>query len=562
MAESEEKATPKVDTQGGANIQGPVHVNKGDFVGRDKIFQIGALTIPFWLASTIGITLVIATVGLIGIAGGAWGIVSQLAATPTATPKPPLQTMTGDFRIIVAQFGEKDAEGKLHPSELGNEISAWLARRLNQELTNAEAQTNLGTVTLWHDSLNKPATNPAIGLIASSEQAERLAREWKAMMVIYAVLAPVADNNSARDLQLDFYYAVQKVRDEPDVAIGHHPFGAALAIAFEDDPILAREKLESNPDLLQRTKALVWLTKALTKEVIDEPVDALAIYQEGERSLAAWENPAARAVFYYFMGRTALLLKDLAEAERAFTQALVDDPNNIKAHIGLGNYYYTQAQLYAVRQQPLAIELNQCTLAATDVNTVAATSGKVPTSFAQAQAALLSAQAEYQRAITLANQPLAQSPASQAVARLMLGSTDRLLGELLVIECGDCATNAESTVALRQQATAVLHQAEESYRQSIETFQRTQKYDFLTFTYQGLGATQRALGHLQQLQADPKAAAASFQQAIQFYQACLGNEARSSGEQESEFQQRIKCYCRTYEQEVQKSYIGLGGGDG
>lgn len=558
----EQPVDPPVNTEGGANIRGDVQVSRGDFVGRDKILQIGTLSIPFWLAATIGITLVIATVGLIGIASGAWGIASQLAATPTATPPAPLQTMTGDFRIIVAQFGEKNAEGKLQPSELGNELSAWLARELNQALTSTAVGTSWGDVTLWHDSLNKPATNPAIGLIASSEAAETLAREWKAMMVIYAVLSPAANGDSARDLQLDFYYAVPKVRDEPDVAVGRHSFGAALPIAFADDPILAREKLESNPELLQRTKALIWLTKALTKDVIDEPVDALAIYREGELELAEWDNSAARAVFYYFMGRTALLLKDLDEAKRAFSQAIADDPANIKAHIGLGNYYYTQAQLYAVRQQPLPLELNQCTVAASDVNTVATTADQVPTSFEQAHAALIQAEEEYQTAITLANQPLALSPESQAVAQVMLSSRDRLLGELALLACGECVGTDQSTIAWRQQATAALHQAAEGYQQNIETFQRTQKYDFLTFTYQGLGATQRALGHLQQLQADPKAAAALFQQAIQFYQACLGKADQPSDEKASEFQQRIQCYCRAYEQEVQKSYISLGGGDG
>jgi dihydroxyacetone kinase len=40
-------------------------------------------------------------------------------------------------------------------------------------------------------------------------------------------------------------------------------------------------------------------------------VQALAIFKEAESQLGIWTNLPARSVFYYFMGRTALLLNNL-----------------------------------------------------------------------------------------------------------------------------------------------------------------------------------------------------------------------------------------------------------
>ncbi len=75
--------------------------------------------------------------------------------------------MGGVFNVIVAEFGEPDSQGTIQTSEPGYWLSSWLAKQLQDQF----ADTNLG-IEVWHDQLNKPPSNPMIGIVVDEAQAK------------------------------------------------------------------------------------------------------------------------------------------------------------------------------------------------------------------------------------------------------------------------------------------------------------------------------------------------------------------------------------------------------
>ena len=198
------------------------------------------------------------------------------------------------------------------------------------------------------------------------------------------------------------------------------------------------------------------------------------------------------------MGRTALLLNSLEEAQRAFEQAVSDDPQNVPAQIGLGSYHYTLAQLYFTRQQPMTTTVAMCANAFAagqiDVNEIAANASKVPADFPQAQAALAQAQEQYRLALDLASQPDAPMPYLAHIARLMLASAYRLAGEGQIYRFDEQDAAGTPMPEWLDQASTQLAQADDLYRQTIDPLMEEQRFGLLAYAHYGLGLSQTRPG--------------------------------------------------------------------
>jgi hypothetical protein len=565
---SESQSQPSIDTGGGTVVQGNVEIRRGDFIGRDKVIYIGSIKVPRWLAyAAVALLATVVTAqaaGLWQLSDVAWQLnqptptpLPTLAPTPTATPKP--QRMTGDFNLVVAQFGALDDQGNPVASPLGQELSLWLARRLDNELRSTEVQANLGQVQVWHEELNRPAANPPLGPIRSEAEAIHLVNTISATMIISGVLTGPPDEP---DLRLAFFYASPTLRDLPDAAQGQYLLGSPVTVLFAHDPVLAVEGQDANGELVQRASLLVWLIKALTRETIRQPLNALDLFREAEGKLTGWDNAAAWSVFYYFMGRTALLVQDLPEAQRTLTLAVEKNGENAPAQIALGNFYYTLAQLYFTRQQPLAEPVAACAAefsdARVDVNTIAANSPLVPADYTGAEAALVDAQTHYGVAQALAADQ--QAPELFSLARLMQASAHRLAGEgaLFAFDQAGAAGGA----AFLAQAQTNLNAAEELYRATLEPFTQGRRFGFLAYAWHGLGLTARARAYLQQQQADPEAARQSYATAIDHFAACRAQRVQKDRNGDAELQKKLDCFCAASGAEVEQQYINLGGGEG
>lgn len=549
-------------------------------VGKN-IIQIGSLQIPRWLAFTILGLLVLMMV----IGGSTYFKVSrnnqstdellaQKNATPTPTVTPTPAQMTGDFNIIVGKFGQVDAQGNITETKLGTDLSLWLARRIDEVLKNADVQSSFGHITIWHNNWHNDATatgNPAIGIIRTEQDVNYLVSTINASMIISGVLTgPV--NNPA--LQLGFYYARPRVSEQPDAALGQHLFGRPIEIQYADDPQSAIEKLSdpNNPEVRQRVEALVWLLKALTKDSVGEPVQALELFKKGESQLQAWQNHFAKAVFYYFMGRTALLLNDLGEAQRTFTLAITNDPQNLPAQIGLGNYYYTLAQNYFVSQKPLTTTLAICANAVAsnkiDINTQAVQARTIITGFNQVTETIKSAQTQYQHALDLAAQANTTTPYVTDIATIMLAAAHRLAGEATIYQFDELNTRGAAPVALLDQASKQLAQANTLYANMRQPLAQAQYSGLLAYTNYGLGLTQRAQGYVNEQRKALKQAKLDYAHALNAFQACTKlkdrpdkNEISCDLQGKCELQKQSSCFCAAYKTQVEQEYLKLGGGE-
>lgn len=560
---------PTIHTAGGAVVQGDLDTRGGDFVGRDKVIYIGGFKVPRWLiyglVALVLVAVVTQGVNLLGLQAVQQTLNQPTVAppptiAPTPTPSPTPQRMNGVFNLAVAQFGAQDATGAIVPSAVGRELSLWLANRLQQELQAEAVTASLGQVLVWQDELNRPAANPPIGMIQSEAAAIDLVRTLSATMVISGVLVGPA---TEPELRLAFYYASPLLRDTPDAAQGQHLLGSPVLIEFAQDPVLMREAQESNPELVQRTTLLIWLIKALTRETVRKPLQALDLFQQAEAQVVTWDNTGAQSVFYYFMGRTALLVQDLPTARRTLTTAVTANPANSAAQIGLGNFYYTLAQLYFTRQQPLTTAVASCAASFSntelDVAALAATSAEVPVDAQAATAALDTARSYYQTAYTQAQ---SQTPELAQVATLMLASAYRLTGEGALAAYAEQARSNTPPVALLTTAATNLTAAATAYEQTLAPFTTAQRVGLLAYTHNGLGLTQRAQGYLAQVQAQLDQAKAAYADALDQFQACSVLSTQPDRNGDRELQRKMDCFCTANREQVEQEYIGLGGGEG
>lgn len=467
------------------------------------------------------------------------------APAPSSTP-PPIP-MSGLFNILVADFGTLDDQGQVQPSELGERVSLWLARRLEQELAQTGSGDGLALdVQIWQDGWNKPASNPEIGVVVDPQvDLERL-QAFRPTLVIYGYVTGAADSPQ---LALDFFYSSPQLQDEPDAALGRHSLGRPIPIAYGRDPDLAVEKLDSNRAFTARLAALVWLTKGLIKTLVEEPADALRIFQDADHTLGDWQAADGRETLYYFMGRAALDLKQYDLAETAFISATLINDRYVNAHIGLGNVHFSRAQSYFTPAATLPAEVAAC-VAPTGQATPRTPTGHLPTTEPEAMEQIDQAIQAYLHAERLATAPDTPWPPILYVAQAMLGNAYRLKGEALTAQGDFPAARVE------------LRKAQDAYLQTLTPFQQAQRHGFLAHVYLGLGAIARAQGYMAQRQGELDAARGAFVQALGHYAGCIQQEAVPDGEGSLKLQRTTACLCRLYASAVQQTLDELGGGEG
>src|SRR6185295_15698705 len=107
-----------------------------------------------------------------------------LPPTPTVVLGPREMSSDKLLRVAVAQIGQKDANGQIHPSADGEQLSRWIAGSLKDEYDNLPADLK-GKVQLWHDDLPLTEKGAEIGLIGDAVEAAAKAGDLNANLVIY-----------------------------------------------------------------------------------------------------------------------------------------------------------------------------------------------------------------------------------------------------------------------------------------------------------------------------------------------------------------------------------------
>ncbi len=351
---------PAVDSitnvSGGVDLDAQRDVNiGGDVVGRDKITEIvagdkvagdkiveqqvtatgggiaiGKLNVPIVpLVIALGIGLA-ALLFLIFISSRTQLQVQQILPTPTPVK------MTGDFNVLVAEFGEATAAGTVQATDRSRQLSRTVFDTLEAQKADLPDATLRTAIELRHEG-------EAAALITNETGAQQAANQNGAQMVIYGVI------NQQGDFTPNFYIAPEVRGNLTGLNTGAFQFG--------DQPIQfgSGAQFNANADLRTRSSALMYIITGLTYDLFGRVEQSLEIYQQAQDQLRAWpEKGQGKELLYFFLGQAAFFkqfkvapdeaapLNDQAQA--AFQRALNSNPSYTRAMIGLGSVFNTRIQ--------------------------------------------------------------------------------------------------------------------------------------------------------------------------------------------------------------------------
>ncbi|HZQ10551.1 MAG TPA: hypothetical protein VFD70_28490 [Anaerolineae bacterium] len=512
-------------------------------IGRN-IFQakinIGSLVIPvrFLLA-----LLAVAAV----VAGVVWWIVT------------PGQMPPGNANIAIVEFGEQDATGNLKSSSQGAYLSQWLYNRLNESVGDLPEKSR---PSFWHLATGFDLTHffqkrVVSAPIRDDADAERIARQFNARIVIYGNLAP---GQSAASFIPQFY--IESSRGEADELTGSQQLGQPI-------PITANVNDEYLEQTLQPIgRALIWFSRGLNNDLNGRYDLAYQVLKQGEGQLTDWNKNQGKEVLYYFIGREALFLANceddarivftpqgntratdlaLKEAEDNFKTAQQIAADNgrtyARATFGLGQVQAQRAQRKLI--PPGSSTVGQCRINVPPPNTpISCPVRAVPPTDADT---LKDADDLNNQAIGLFNQAQKEMPVP-APSRLegklhgALAFAEIFKGELLLLE-----QNTNEAEALIQGVASDLQQLTQT---APADDRRT-----LAETYLGLGTANLLAGFAHLNQNDQADARASFQNAIQAFSTC--NKMIPSDEIDTFLRANILPNCSCTLQDAQKALDGL-----
>jgi len=524
-------------------------------VGKN-IIQIGSLQIPIYLAvlgAVAALAIIIGVVQGLGQLGAIQAVVtaptptptvtSTPSPTPTETPLPPLEKMTGGFNLFVGVFGERTADGAIVQSNVGWDISLWLAKQIEGSF----GQVPSLQLQVWHDGWQ--STNRPLGPLDDA-QAQTLIDELNANMIVYGVLDNTQD---PAQLELRFVHKARPLQSEPDARIGFHRVGQSIAIEHVRDG-LYRDKLDQDPRLAVRIQLLIWLARGLVQDWLGNHEAALTLLTEAERQLStypAWPSEAGRNVLYHFQGRQALALRRLALAEQKFTAALAGNDDYANAYLGLGNVHFERAQLALLPAGQVPAEIAAC--APTDVIATARISESLPLTSTAIIGEIDAALVNYEQAHT---QAIAQAwPLLEQVTGVALAYGRRLKADALI-------ANQTEQPQWSASATSELEQAANAFTDLLPIFTAEGENGYLAYSHYGLGLTQRAQGYLAEISLQPAEALPIYAAAAENFAQCEALADQPDADGDTRLQKRTGCYCTIYKAKIEEHLSTIGGGEG
>jgi tetratricopeptide (TPR) repeat protein len=403
-------------------------------------------------------------------------LVAALAVAATGFVGP--AQMGGRFNVAIADAGIMDGSGQMHRTAESQMITRWLVASVER----ANASSQQGGVTLWHDGLSLRQKRTRLGMVSGKTAqdragaAARLADRIDAHVLIYGHVT--SDGGPAR-LILEFYVA-PRVRLESMAVVGRYQLGDPIPApaGFEQDP-LAAEALATR--VQDRAALLFWLMLGLRDDLLGRPADALATLRQAEAQLAALrEQGDGKEHLYYLEGRAALFMDFYDEAEAALQRALKSNPRYARAQTALGSVYLDRAQTLQTPEERL-----------------------------QNPGDVEAAVRNYEAALALARD--ANEPLTEVIVHLALAGAYRLEAETY------------KSVATPDLARAgrLYDQAIGELRPVLEPLASAQQVRLLAQAYSTLGAAYLQKGQLLEIQGDGTAATAQYRAAREAYDGCI-----------------------------------------
>ena len=434
-------------------------------------------------------------------------------------------TMNRFFNIAVADVAEAAPEVNPSPPLSGPDkaLVETIYNALNQEIGQNP------NILIWHDSPELRRLNVTIGPVGGDTPEARLqsAAEIAARLHADMVIFPASDNSQ---LKLAFYLAPRPDYNYEDLQGG---FQLDCSISM-----VTQMSIQAMQGVLGPcANALAEIAVGLTEAQLGHSLEALEAFLNARDAFPASE------LIHFLIGREYLFLVDReavlkfasevfeTEAEKAFTESANLNPEYPRAYIGLGSVYFKRAQ-------------GQVQIAKDKAEAGEQSAGEL------SQAAQLVEQAisAYEQALSLsASSPDAGVPVV-SVARLGLGVSYRLRGEVLVRQ-GDTAG------AMKQfdQAVAALEPALQPLGESRQTRYLAQAFEYLGSTYQWKAYTRI-------LNQDYTGGQADYQRALEYFDRCI---AQADATQDLIIKNDIVGRtCQPGKESIQETLDNLGGTQG
>lgn len=245
---------------------------------------------------------------------------------PTATPGP--DVMPAGFNVVVAGFGEQQADGTVRVSQTGDDFSDLLTAELG-ELGESGAINNLRG---WRDR--------GVGHILSADpqeraaQAKALAELLNADVVIYGLIRP---DEAFAEVEPEYYLAGDFAAIEPEFA-GAGRLGEKLAFlrGSDDDTLGATSQVQGRITILRN------FLRGLSLYIRGD-------FAEAEQAFEAAYGIEQRGfeVIAILGGNSALRLQADEKAFEWYSRALDTRSNYARAYLGRGASLYQMAYTQA-----------------------------------------------------------------------------------------------------------------------------------------------------------------------------------------------------------------------
>ena len=273
------------------------------------------------------------------------------AATPaSATAAEPMPS--DHFNILFVEFGQLSSSGVASSTE-GTRLSLSAAETFKTYLTEAlPADVQLDFPPLvWH-SRDAAQHGWQIGAITTRTEAERVAKDIGAQMVVYGNFAARADI-AAPNGQLDVGFYVARVANAADEIVGPYQLSAPIPVRW---PMTADVENSTRLALNDRNRLLSRFALGLAYDLFGRPEQALIIFQDADARTTA-SYTVGREVLYFFIAREQLLLQHTQEAEQMHQKALALNPRYARANLGLGDVYLQYAAAITMPETLLQSEV-------------------------------------------------------------------------------------------------------------------------------------------------------------------------------------------------------------
>jgi tetratricopeptide (TPR) repeat protein len=268
------------------------------------------------------------------------------------------------------------------------------------------------------------------------------------------------------------------------------------------------------------------------------PEDALKVLEEAIAELNLDENSGSE-VFYYFIGRSNLFLKQDEKAQAAFEKALTLTNNRYtRAYIGLGSVYLRRAQCRRLSLiEPSGSQHNALCRRA-DGQYMAPCQLPAPECQALVQQELEQSLANYQQVLDEALESHLKN-----TARLSLGMAHRVQGEIALTE----GANTE--------ADRLLDSAIEEIQAILTPMEASRRYRYLGQAYLSLGAAYAQQAEIRKQRADKEGSLILYQQARDAFADCIAQQQQSPYDEI--LTEQIVAACKQFDEEVRTRQSSL-----